>query len=229
LKPTKANAAATSLLDDDDNSNNNIRALLRQPSVAAQSGAAAIDFRSLQIIADELRRTSQLRLLIGRAVGEIESVAQVLVNSIWSFPEMQRLRDTFSCDSVLTSSRRKYTGYCGDKTHVVYTRPIRVAARDDARVSALRSQLGAMRLCAERPKFFSLFELAHAELKLAHAVDCVDVALLDDTRRIALLDCLFDLLNEGVLDDACVISLYWACQMVSAVPSQRAQSTLCTS
>ena len=46
--------------------------------------------RSHQIMADELRRTSHLRMLVGVGVGSLEAVAQTLVNSIWSFPIIQR-------------------------------------------------------------------------------------------------------------------------------------------
>ena len=88
---------------------------------------------------------------------------------------------------------------CGDKTRVSYSRPIRAAARDEARLDAVRRQLAAMLRANERAHFLSLCELASAELRLAHAVDCIDVSSLDDGGRIALLNCLFNLLSEGQL------------------------------
>lgn len=224
------NNKSSLLIDDDFSFLTQNPQLQQKKTTTAVTTTPAADFRSLQIMADELRRTSQLRMLVSSGIkfhplifillslnkssfsncvgiGDLESVAQVLVNSIWSFPEIQRHYTTIRTNNWINSHHhhhhiclRSYEGVCGDRTRVSYSRPIRAAARDEARLDAVKRQLAAMLRANERAHFLSLCELASAELRLAHAVDCIDVASLDDNGRIALLNCLFNLLSEGLVN-----------------------------
>ena len=50
-----------------------------------------IDLQEVQVLSDEVRRTSQLRQLVASGVADLESVAQVLVNTLWTFPAINSL------------------------------------------------------------------------------------------------------------------------------------------
>jgi hypothetical protein len=178
-------------------------------STASTAAAAVIDLTSVQVLSDELRRTAQLRALVLRALGELESIAQLLVDSAWSFP----------------TETRQYSAPCGDRERTLYVASFTAAARDRARLDALRRQLRAICFAHERTHFLALCEVSHSELRLAHAVDSLDAAVLSGDARRRLLDCLFQTLSEdeGVGSAASVRTASVVHELIAAVAAASAR------
>ena len=165
---------------------------------------ANIDLTGVQVLSDELRRTAQLRALVLNGIGELETVAQLLVDSAWSFPTQTR-----QYTAVGSSSQERVT----------YSASFTAAARDRTRIDALKRQLRAISFAHDRTHFLALCEVAHAELRLAHAVDRLDAAALPLDKRRRLLDCLFDILSadDGVGSSASVRTASVVHELIAAV------------
>jgi hypothetical protein len=130
-----------------DNNNNALKTSIAAAGAVAptskrtnSAASTVIDLTSVQVLSDELRRTAQLRALVLRALGELESVAQLLVDSAWSFP----------------NETRQYSAPCGDRERTVFVASFTAAARDRARIDALRRQLRAICFAHERTHFLAL-------------------------------------------------------------------------